>query len=161
MMHKWESVEGMVHEWEEQEIGDPFVYQDFQYELSEFDNLPPVIPRFQFYIQQYLKPIIRYMKSLHDGISVDSLREETHNLIKEKGETIQTTENRLQNFIDKLNSRCNNLQSQIDDMNNQKAAHEKETYLKGQESLVTADDFDLDLSSTESASSLHHIGKFE
>ena len=48
MMHKWESVEGMVSEWEQQDIGDPFVYQDFEYNLEEFDNVPPVIPRFQF-----------------------------------------------------------------------------------------------------------------
>ena len=57
MMHKWESVEGMVHEWEEQDIGDPFVYEDFKYEMEEFDNVPPVVPRFQFQIQLYMKPL--------------------------------------------------------------------------------------------------------
>ena len=29
MMHKWDSVQQMVDEWENQDIGDPFVYKDF------------------------------------------------------------------------------------------------------------------------------------
>ena len=67
MMHKWESVEKMLSEWENQDVGDPFVYQDFKYNLDEFDNLPPVIPRFSFYLQLNLKPMIDYMRKLHEG----------------------------------------------------------------------------------------------
>ena len=50
MMHKWESVPKLISEFESQEIGDPFVYRNFEYKLDEFDNVPPVIPRFQFYL---------------------------------------------------------------------------------------------------------------
>ena len=64
MMHKWESVEKMVSEWESQEIGDPFAYDNFKYNLDEFDNLPPVIPRFSFYLQLNLKPLIAFVSEL-------------------------------------------------------------------------------------------------
>jgi len=70
MMHKWESVPKLISQFENQEIGDPFVYSDFTYKLDEFDNVPPVIPRFQFYLQLNLKPLIIYLKELKDGQSV-------------------------------------------------------------------------------------------
>lgn len=43
------------------------MYKDFVYEHEEFDNVPPVIPRFQFYIQLSLKPLVKYLKVLKDG----------------------------------------------------------------------------------------------
>ena len=45
-MHKWESVPKLISEFEKQNIGEEFIYQDFNYKLDEFDNVPPVIPRF-------------------------------------------------------------------------------------------------------------------
>ena len=91
-MHKWESVEKMVSEWERQDIGDPFVYEDFKYNLDEFDNLPPVIPRFSFYLQLNLKPMITYLKALHDGQSVESLRNETKGMNEETNKALMTKE---------------------------------------------------------------------
>lgn len=82
MMHKWESVEGMVSEWENQEIGDPFNYEDFKYNLQEFDNLPPVTPRFLFYLQLNLKPMVNYLRELHGGLQVGQLRSETKGLLE-------------------------------------------------------------------------------
>ena len=79
MMHKWESVPRLIHEFESQEIGDPFIYKDFAYKMDEFDNVPPVIPRFTFYLQLNLKPIITFVKSLKDGQSVSELRDEALN----------------------------------------------------------------------------------
>jgi hypothetical protein len=49
-MHKLESVEKLIHQFEQQHIEQPFDYEDFKYELREFDNVPEVIPRFQFYM---------------------------------------------------------------------------------------------------------------
>jgi hypothetical protein len=45
-MHKLESVEKLIHQFEEMTIEDPFVYKDFNYSLKEYDNIPEVIPRF-------------------------------------------------------------------------------------------------------------------
>lgn len=67
MMHKWESVPRLISEFEKQEIGDPFIYDDFKYTLDEFDNVPPVIPRFQFYLQLNIKPLVTYLRELKQG----------------------------------------------------------------------------------------------
>ena len=67
MMHKWESVPRLISEFESQDIGDPFIYEDFQYKLDEFDNVPPVIPRFQFYLQLNIKPLVTYLRELKQG----------------------------------------------------------------------------------------------
>jgi hypothetical protein len=51
MMHKWESTEKLLPQWEHQVIGEtPFDYEDFKYKHDEFDNVPPVVPRFMFYL---------------------------------------------------------------------------------------------------------------
>ena len=91
-MHKWESVPKLISEFEAQEIGDPFVYQDFTYKLDEFDNVPPVIPRFQFYLQLNLKGVLPFIKALKDGQSVPELRQETLNLHDQTRENISATE---------------------------------------------------------------------
>ena len=49
-MHKWISADKLITEWENQEVKEPFVYDKFQYDDDEFDNVPAVIPRFQFYL---------------------------------------------------------------------------------------------------------------
>jgi len=50
MMHQWESLEKLIKTWEEQVVKDKFIYEQFRYEAEEWDNVPPVIPRFQFYV---------------------------------------------------------------------------------------------------------------
>ena len=64
MMHKWESVPRLINEFEHQSVGEPFTYSDFKYKLDEFDNVPPVIPRFQFYLQLNIKPLFVYLNEL-------------------------------------------------------------------------------------------------
>ena len=83
MMHKWESVPRLLNEFENQDIGEPFVYHDFKYENAEFDNVPPVIPRFQFYIQLSIKPLFIYVKELKEAQQVHELRAETIEMVKE------------------------------------------------------------------------------
>jgi len=94
-MHKWESVPRLISEFENQDIGDPFIYNDFKYKLDEFDNVPPVIPRFTFFLQLNLKPLVSYMKELKDGQSVAELRDESHNLVREANENLKASEKRL------------------------------------------------------------------
>ena len=92
MMHKWESVPKLISEFEQQDIGDPFQYTDFAYKLDEFDNVPPVIPRFQFYLQLNIKPLTAYLKKLRDGQSVEELREEIIGLNTETKDEIISSE---------------------------------------------------------------------
>jgi hypothetical protein len=82
-MHKLESVEKLLHQYEETEIPDPFVYADFNYQLKEFDNIPEVIPRFAFYLQSYLRPIVAHAKYIKDGLQPEVLRQEMLKLDKQ------------------------------------------------------------------------------
>ena len=61
-MHKWESQEKLLSEWEAQQLQDQFVYRDFIYKKDEFDNVPPVVPRWLLYLQLNLKPVISKIK---------------------------------------------------------------------------------------------------
>ena len=95
MMHKWESVPKLISEFEHQDVGDPFIYNDFTYRLDEFDNVPPVIPRFQFYLQLSLKPLVEYLKTLKDGQSVPDLRQEVLNMVQEANTGVDDCEDRV------------------------------------------------------------------
>lgn len=109
MMHKWESVPRLISEFENQDIGDPFIYKDFKYQLDEFDNVPPVIPRFQFYLQLNIKPLFTYLKSLKDSQQVDELRSETLSFIDKTNTLMNEKETKLQEQIKLLGERCDNL----------------------------------------------------
>ena len=92
MMHKWESVPKLISEFEKQDIGRPFVYKDFTYKLDEFDNVPPVTPRFLFYLQLNLKPITQFVKELRETQTVPELREEVIELDRNTNEIIISKE---------------------------------------------------------------------
>lgn len=49
-MHNWESLQKLIQNWEEQSVKDQFKYLRFDYKQDEWDNVPPVIPRFIFYL---------------------------------------------------------------------------------------------------------------
>lgn len=65
MMHQWESLKKLILEWEAQEVHDPFKYASFKYQADEWDNVPAVIPRFQFYMQNCLSKCIEYTNEVH------------------------------------------------------------------------------------------------
>ena len=92
MMHKWESVPKLMNEFEHQEINDEFIYDDFKYKNEEFDNVPPVIPRFQFYLQLNIKPLVAFAKELKEGQSVPDLRKEVIAMNEETNESISACE---------------------------------------------------------------------
>lgn len=90
-MHKWESTEKLLSEWDNQDIGEKFVYSNFTYERDEFDNVPPVVPRFLFYLQLNLKPVV---KQLYD----DSFLQSTADL---RAENIKWNEELRQSLEEK------------------------------------------------------------
>ena len=49
-MHNWESFQKLIQNWEDQSVKDQFKYLRFDYKSDEWDNVPPVIPRFMFYM---------------------------------------------------------------------------------------------------------------
>lgn len=66
MMHQWESLQKLVQSWEAQPVEDPFTYEKFDFKMEEWDNVPPIIPRFQFYVQQYLSHMVAFSKEVRD-----------------------------------------------------------------------------------------------
>jgi hypothetical protein len=111
MMHKWESTEKLLPQWEQQEIGsEKLVYEDFKYKQDEFDNVPPVVPRFLFYLQLNVKPVCEYLNGLLTNQSVSSLRTETKSWMEEE----RTKQNEQKEIFEKVNSdlkdRCDSLQ---------------------------------------------------
>ena len=73
-MHQWESFKKLILEWENQEVKDPFAYLLFKYQADEWDNVPPVIPRFQFYMQNCLKKSIEFQKEVHEWQTTADLK---------------------------------------------------------------------------------------
>ena len=59
-MHNWESFQKLIQNWEEQSVKDCFKYDRFEYKQDEWDNVPPVIPRFMFYLQNYVEKDIEF-----------------------------------------------------------------------------------------------------
>ena len=76
MMHKWESTEKLLTEWEQQEVPQNFEFQRFAFERDEFDNVPPVVPRFLFYIQLVMHPMLDKLKEISQIQTTVQLREE-------------------------------------------------------------------------------------
>jgi len=66
MMHQWESLKKLISEWEAQEVNDPFVYEAFKYSPEEWDNVPAVIPRFQFYMQKCLEYSVKFNNDVNN-----------------------------------------------------------------------------------------------
>jgi hypothetical protein len=51
MMHEWKSQEKLIDDLDRHDPDmDPLQYKIFLYEKSEWDNLPQVIPRFNFHL---------------------------------------------------------------------------------------------------------------
>ena len=63
---------------------------------------------------------------MHDGQSVESLREEAHGLARKGAERMDTVGKRLQQCVDDLSNRCDSLQAQITDIVERKAEKERE-----------------------------------
>ena len=70
------------------------MYEEFRFKHDEFDNVPPVVPRFLFYLQNNIKPLCEYSKELADGQSIPELRAETQGWISEKAQEIKDSEAR-------------------------------------------------------------------
>ena len=61
-MRKLPSLEKLLKEWESQEAPPKFEYVSIPYTKEEFDNVPPIVPRFLMHLQQNLRPIAKYLQ---------------------------------------------------------------------------------------------------
>ncbi|CDW72692.1 UNKNOWN [Stylonychia lemnae] len=83
MMHEWKSQEKLVDEWETQDVKNPLKYDLFGYDKNEWDNVPSVIPRFSFYLQQYVKGLVEFCFNKNQEESTSTLRKYVQDLQKQ------------------------------------------------------------------------------
>jgi hypothetical protein len=105
MMHQWQSLEKLVKQWEEQEVKNRFEYEEFKYELDEWDNVPPVLPRFQFYIQNCLKQSIEFSKEVKERQTTEELRTEMYTNFDKHGNDLKNEETARISDITKATAR--------------------------------------------------------
>lgn len=77
-MHQWESFSKLIKDYETQNVKDPFVYERFDYTPEEWDNVPPVIPRFTFYMQNCISKNIEFSKEVKERQTTADLRSEIY-----------------------------------------------------------------------------------
>ena len=138
-MHKWISADKLINEWENQEIIDPFIWNKFGSEPDEFDNVPAVIPKFLFYLQARLKPVVDYCKELRDEQSLPELREQMLGLNTESKKNLEATDERLMAEINRINEKCQDLQNQIDQTNKERKEEHQKTQKLSMEKLLCND----------------------
>lgn len=107
MMHKWESTEKLLNEWEHQEVGQNFEYKDFDYERDEFDNVPPVVPKFLFYLQLNLKPVTQHLMHELKLQTTESLKQELLEMMRLQKVDVEEKKEALMKKDEELNERCN------------------------------------------------------
>jgi hypothetical protein len=53
------------------------VFEDFKFETKEFDNVPPVIPKFLLFLSSHLKPLYEQVRAFKNLQTTQNLRAET------------------------------------------------------------------------------------
>ena len=134
-MHQWESLEKLIKVWEAQEVKDPFKYEAFQYNPDEWENVPPVIPRFLYYLQNCLDRCIQFSHEVNERQTTQSLKDEMYKNFEEFQAKLDSEQNDRERDFKESQNRSNDLQSQIDGLNKYNADKVAADFKKGQEDL--------------------------
>ena len=116
---------------------DPLQYKIFLYDKSEWDNLPQVIPRFQFHIQRYLRGISAFChaKSLEETTA--HLREDTFKNFPIIHGRIDDEIKERKDMDDTVQGQIGDLQKQIDEMREDNQRFKDEILKNSREDLLT------------------------
>ena len=74
-------------------------YEKFSYSAYEWDNLPPVVPRFTIHLEKHLAGLTNVVNELHEREHIDDLRHEVENNVKDVTEKLKET--RLNDLAEK------------------------------------------------------------
>lgn len=67
-----ENQEKMVKEYLKYKVDDALDYEEFKYPLNEWDNIPPIIPRFILIMNQHLKAIVhKWREKFKEETTID------------------------------------------------------------------------------------------
>ena len=67
---------------EGQRIENPLIYSKIQYPSHEWDNIPPVIPKFIIQLEKYMEGITSMLKTQSELETVAELRKWSENEVK-------------------------------------------------------------------------------
>jgi len=82
-MHHIESLAALLQQWQEDLEGTEYCYEKFQFTTKEFDNVPPVVPKFLMHLQKYLILVaLQYSRGLSKE-AFDLAKSEYRQLIDE------------------------------------------------------------------------------
>lgn len=131
-MHQWASLQKLIHTWEEQEVKDSFLYETFDYKPDEWDNVPPVIPRFQFYLQNCLRKTVEFTKEVRERQTTEGLKNEMYeNFASHKADLDEERSQRVSD-VTAATTRKDELQRQVDVLDKYNIDKTATEYQKGQ-----------------------------
>ena len=117
MMHEWKSQERLILDLDKGDPDmDPLQYKIFLYEKNEWDNVPQVIPRFQFHLQRYMRGMSQVLFERSQDETTEHLRADTfqhfpilHGRIDKEVEERTQVDAKVQEQIEELHLRIDKL----------------------------------------------------
>ena len=79
---EWMRNDELMLQLEGQRIENPLIYQKIPYPSHEWDNIPPVIPKFIIQLEKYVDGITQKLSAVETLETVASLRSYTENEVK-------------------------------------------------------------------------------
>ena len=80
--HEWMHNDDLMLKLEGQKIENPLIYTKITYPSHEWDNIPPVIPKFIIQLEKYMEGITQRLKTESELETVASLRSWSENSVK-------------------------------------------------------------------------------
>ena len=122
-MHNSDSQEELVDEYMKYEVSDALIYKEFDYDKTEWDNIPSLIPRFVTFLSKHMESLTKICHERFTQISTPDLQL----LMEEKLATLENKVNillsegsaarqALAERVAKLESETNNLKNESENM---------------------------------------------
>ena len=80
--HEWVHNDQLMLKLEGQKIENPLIYTKIKYPSHEWDNIPPVIPKFIIQLEKYMEGITSMLKTQSELETVAELRKWSENQVK-------------------------------------------------------------------------------
>ena len=122
-MHRSESQEALIREMMTLDITNPIKYEAFDYDKSEWDNIPVILPRFVIFLSKHLGALIRHLGIEAQAETTAQLRTDVFQNLGQIRDEIATNKRgreqgdaALQEKIDDLSGEVQSLRSRFDSM---------------------------------------------
>ena len=114
-----ESQERLVKEYLNYKVEDPLQYERFHYPLNEWDNIPPILPRFILTMNEHLKALVDSWKNKFKEEKTIDLRMDLENQNKELHNKIDKILSDQQEVNAQMGSNIQSIQDSQNDLDGQ------------------------------------------